>query len=130
MPGWVATRVGEILNDRGLAVKDADILALGVTYKADVGDLRESPSLRVMQALHRKGANVRFHDVYVEEVPLNGGTARRVEDLDAAVSQADCVVVLTPHSEYDLERIADRATVVFDTRNVYGSARRPNIVTL
>jgi len=130
MPDWVASRVGGILNDRGLPVKDADILALGVTYKADVGDVRESPSLRVMEALHRKGARVGFHDVYVEEVPLNGGVAHRVEDLDAAVAQADCVVLLTPHSEYDLERIADRATVVFDTRNVYGSARRPNVIAL
>jgi UDP-N-acetyl-D-glucosamine dehydrogenase len=130
MPDWVASRVGEILNDRGRAVKDADILVLGVTYKADVGDVRGSPSLRVMQALHRKGAQVSFHDFYVEEVPLNGGVARGVEDLDAAIAAADCVLLLTPHSDYDLERIADRARVVFDTRNVYGSARRPNVVTL
>ena len=130
MPDWVATRVGGILNDRGLAVKDADILALGVTYKANVGDVRESPSLKVMEALHRKGAKVSFHDVFVEEVPLDGSVARRVEDLDTAVGRADCVVLLTPHSEYDLERIADRAAVVFDTRNVYGSAGRPNVITL
>jgi UDP-N-acetyl-D-glucosamine dehydrogenase len=130
MPDWVATRVGGVLNDRGLAVKGADILVLGVSYKADVGDVRESPSLKVMQALHRKGANVRFHDFYVEEVPLNGGTARGEPDLDEAVADADCVVLLTPHADYDLERIADRAQVVFDARNAFGSARRPNIVTL
>ena len=61
---------------------------------------------------------------------MNEGVARGVEDLDAAVAAADCVLLLTPHSDYDLERIADRARVVFDARNVYGSARRPNVVSL
>jgi UDP-N-acetyl-D-glucosamine dehydrogenase len=130
MPDWVASRVGEILNDRGRAVKDAHLLVLGVTYKADVGDVRESPSIRVMQALHRKGAHVSFHDFYVKEIQLNDDVARSVEDLDAALAEADCVLLLTPHSDYDLERIAERAKVVFDTRNAYGSARRPNVVTL
>jgi UDP-N-acetyl-D-glucosamine dehydrogenase len=130
MPAYIASRVGEILNDRGRAVRGATILVLGVTYKADVGDLRESPALQTMQALHRRGADVRFHDVFVEEAPLDGSAARRVDDLEAEVAAADLVLLLTPHSAYDLDAIAERARVVFDTRNALGADRRPNVVVL
>ena len=73
MPNYVASRVAGILNDVGRAVRGSRIFVLGVTYKADVGDMRESPSLMAMQALYRKGAEVSFHDPFVEEAPLNGG---------------------------------------------------------
>ena len=130
MPNWVASRVGEILNDRGMPVRGSKILVLGVTYKSDVGDVRESPSLRAMQGLHRKGAQVSFHDFYIDRVAFNGRFEDRVPDLETAVAEADCVVLLAPHRAYDLEMIADRAKVIFDTRNAYGSARRANVVPL
>ena len=66
MPGYVAARIGEALNEVGKAVKGAKILVLGVSYKPDVGDVRESPALRVMAALHRRGARVCFHDPFVD----------------------------------------------------------------
>lgn len=82
-----------------------------------------------MQVLYRKGADVRFHDVYVDEVPLNGGSITSVE-LEPSLDEADVVVLLTPHREYDLETIADRSAIVFDTRNAFGADRRPNVVRL
>lgn len=129
MPNYVASRVGGLLNEAGLAIKGAKILILGVAYKADIGDVRESPALRVLNLLHKKGAIVTFHDFFVEEVPVNGGLIRRSE-LDECLPDADCVVLLTPHSAYDLDEIADRARIVFDTRDAYGSRRPANVVPL
>jgi UDP-N-acetyl-D-glucosamine dehydrogenase len=102
---------------------------LGVAYKPDVGDVRESPALRTMQALHKAGADVQFHDPYVERVSLNGGTIARA-DMGSAVSSADLVVLLTPHRAYDLEELAAQAKMIFDTRNAYRGERRPNVVPL
>jgi UDP-N-acetyl-D-glucosamine dehydrogenase len=130
MPNYVASRVAEILNAQGRAVKAARILVLGVAYKPDVGDVRESPALRTMQVLHKRGADVRFHDFFVKEVGLNGGVAQCVPDLEAELSAADVVLLLTPHAAYDLESIANRSRVVFDTRNAYGADRRENVIRL
>jgi len=129
MPNYVASRVAGILNDVGRAVRGSRIFVLGVTYKADVGDMRESPSLMAMQALYRKGAEVSFHDPFVEEAPLNGGTIQRTE-LAEGLANADLVLLLTPHGSYDLEWIAERAALVFDTRNAYGDASRDNVIRL
>jgi UDP-N-acetyl-D-glucosamine dehydrogenase len=130
MPGWVAARIGDALNDGGKPVRGARVLVLGVSYKADVGDLRESPALRVMEVLHRRGARVGFHDPFVREVPLNGTSLRRTELTHRAVASADCVAILTPHAAYDLDWVAERAQVIFDARNAYGPDRRPNVVPL
>ena len=130
MPNYVASRVAEILNTQGRAVNGARILVLGVAYKPDVGDVRESPALRTMQVLHKRGADVRFHDFFVDEVALNGAIARSVDDLDRAMADADVVVLLTPHAAYDLDSIAERSRVVFDTRNAYGADRRENVFRL
>jgi UDP-N-acetyl-D-glucosamine dehydrogenase len=130
MPGYVATRIGDALNQAGKAVKDARILVLGVSYKADVGDIRESPALRVMHHLHRRGAAVCFHDPYIDDVAVNGNILGRTELTRRAVSDADCVALLTPHKTYDLEWLAEHATLIFDAQNAYGADRRPNLVTL
>jgi UDP-N-acetyl-D-glucosamine dehydrogenase len=130
MPNYVASRVGEILNTQGRAVNGARILVLGVAYKPDVGDVRESPALHTMQVLHKRGADVRFHDFFVEEVGLNGARAQCVRDLEEEMEAADVVLLLTPHAAYDLESIADRSRVVFDTRNAYGAERRENVIRL
>jgi nucleotide sugar dehydrogenase len=130
MPRYIASRVGDILNDVGKPVRGSRIFTLGVTYKPDVGDVRESPSLMAMKALHRKGAVVSFHDPFVEEVPVNGVSIRR-KDLLEGLAEADLVLLLTPHSSYDLDCIADRASLVFDTRNAYGaSVPRENVIHL
>ena len=130
MPGYVATRIGEALNDVGKPVRGARILVLGVAYKPDIGDIRESPSIKVMSTLLRRGAHVNFHDPYIEAVPVNGAMLAGVELSHRAVSTADCVVLLTPHRLYDLQWIADHAPLVFDVRNAYWQERRPNVIRL
>jgi len=130
MPGYVASRIAEVLNDAGKAVKGARILVLGVSYKPDVGDLRESPAVKVIGQLHRRGATVLFHDPYTDHVDVNG------RDLDVSalsrrlLTTVDCVAILTPHSAYDLDWVAEHSDVVFDAHNAYGSAPPDNVVAL
>ena len=106
------------------------MLVLGVAYKPDVGDVRESPSLRVMQALGRRGAKLAFHDPFVEAVTVDGRRLARTELTARAVARADLVALLTPHSAYDLEWLAGTADLLFDARNALGPGRRPNLVRL
>jgi UDP-N-acetyl-D-glucosamine dehydrogenase len=130
MPGWVAARIGEALNEHAKPLKGARVLVLGVAYKPDVGDVRESPSLRVMAALARRGARLAFHDPFVEEVLVGGRRLGGRELTARAVARADLVALLTPHSAYDLEWLAATATLIFDARNAFGPGRRPNLVRL
>jgi UDP-N-acetyl-D-glucosamine dehydrogenase len=130
MPAWVAGRIGDALNDQGKAVKDARILVLGAAYKPNVGDVRESPSVKIINLLHKRGARVSFHDPFVEEIALNGASLRRIELSNLAVAGADLVAVLTPHGAYDLEWVADHARLVFDARNSYNGRRRANVIRL
>jgi UDP-N-acetyl-D-glucosamine dehydrogenase len=130
MPAYVASRIGETLNDQGKAVKGASILLLGVAYKADVGDIRESPALKVMAHLYRRGAKISFHDPYVPSVSVNGLVIQRTELTQRALSSKDCVAILTPHSSYDLDWVAGNASLIFDARNAFGPDRRPNVVRL
>ena len=127
MPEHVAARVAEILNGDGRAMRGAKVLVLGVAYKPDIGDVRESPALSTMLAMRKRGADVMFHDPYVERVPLNGGTLDRA-NLNEGVRSADIVVLLTPHSVYDLEALAEQAELIFDARNAYRGERRPNVI--
>ena len=130
MPAYVVTRIGDALNDRGRALKGAGVLVLGVSYKADVGDVRESPALRVMGILARRGAKVSFHDPYLEVVHAADVRYQRSELTRQALASADCVAVLTPHGAYDLDWIAEQAPLVFDARNAYEDRRFGNVVRL
>jgi nucleotide sugar dehydrogenase len=130
MPVWVAGRIAEALNQHGKAVKGAKVFVLGAGYKPDVGDIRESPSVRIMQHLHKRGARVSFHDPWVENLQLNGSNVRRSALTTQAVAGADLVAVLTPHSVYDLEWVADHARAVFDARNAVLGPKRRNVVKL
>ena len=130
MPGWVGRRIGEALNEHAKPLKGARVLVLGVTYKPDVGDVRESPSLRVMATLARRGARLAFHDPFVAEVTVDGRRLARTELTAKAVARADLVALLTPHSAYDLEWLAGTAPLVFDAHNAFGPSGQPNVVLL
>jgi UDP-N-acetyl-D-glucosamine dehydrogenase len=130
MPGWVAARIGEALNDQAKPLRGARVLVLGVAYKPDVGDVRESPSLRVMSTLERRGVDLAFHDPFVDAVTVGGRRLQRTELTDQAVAGADLVALLTPHSQYDLDWLARTAAVVFDARNAYGPHDHANVVAL
>ncbi|MGH2571963.1 MAG: nucleotide sugar dehydrogenase [Actinomycetota bacterium] len=130
MPGYVARRIWEAMNERDKAVQSPSVLVLGIAYKADDGDVRQSPSLKIMAHLSREGARISFHDPHVSTVPMNGRILSRTELTRRAVIEADCVALLTPHRAYDLDWIAQHASLVFDARNAYGAERRSNVVRL
>jgi len=130
MPGWVAARIGEALNEHAKPLKGAKVLVLGVAYKPGIGDVRESPSLRVMSALARRGARLSFHDPFVDAVVLDGRRLARTELTTRAVAGADLVALLTPHPSYDLGWLANTAELLFDARNAYGPGSFPNLVRL
>jgi len=117
MPEHVADRIAELLNDQRKSVNGAQILILGVAYKRDVGDMRESPALDVVMQLAGRGAEIRYHDPHVSEFEVDGRDYKGIELTDAALAEADLVVILTDHSEVDYDRVARLARRVFDTRN-------------
>ncbi len=130
MPAYVVSRIAEALNEAGKALKGARILVLGITYKPDVADVRESPALRVMSLLERRGAKVSYHDPHIPFVSRNGGASHRVPLSTRILGTSDCVALLVPHSAYDLAWIAQESKLVFDARNGYGASARSNVVRL
>lgn len=118
MPRYVVSRLQDLLNEEGKPLRDARILVLGVAYKADVDDLRESPALLIIQELQERGAQVAYHDPYIEELQVTSAEKMASTELSAErLSWADCVLVHTAHSTYDWEWVGEHARLVFDTRN-------------
>jgi UDP-N-acetyl-D-glucosamine dehydrogenase len=130
MPAYVATRVVEALGERGKAIKGASVLALGVTYKPDVGDVRESAAVQVLARLARKGARLSFHDPFVGEIRDHGLSLRRSALTRGALQSADVVLLLTPHSAYDVDMVTSHARLLFDARNAVDGRRHETVVTL
>ena len=132
MPEHVVTLVGDALNDRGRAVRGASVLVMGVTYKADVNDIRESPALEIIEMLERKGAQVSYADPFTPQISANGLKLNAVEPTPEAIAAADCVLILTNHTSFDGAMIARTARLVVDTRNALKTYRgnRSSIVTL
>lgn len=116
MPSYVVGRVADLLNDSYKPVKGSRVLLLGVTYKPDIADQRESPALAVANVFEKKQAVVEFHDPLVERWNLSGRTLARVNVLDDALSEADVVVLLQKHSSYNVQEIAEKAPLFFDAR--------------
>jgi nucleotide sugar dehydrogenase len=130
MPAYVARRVMDALNARGLAVRGARVLALGVTYKADVGDVRESAAIQVLAHLHQWGAKLAFHDPFVRQIDEHGLRLRRSRLTEKAVRNADAVLLLTPHTSYDLAQLAEWSSFLFDARNATAGSPRSNVEVL
>ena len=118
MPRYWVDKVQDALNEAGKPLKGSRVLVLGVAYKKDVDDLRESPALDIIELLRVKGADVRFHDPYVSSLIHNGHGLSSEPDLEAALAAADCVLIVTDHSVYDWPAIFRLARLVVDTRHV------------
>jgi UDP-N-acetyl-D-glucosamine dehydrogenase len=129
MPGFVAQRVSLALNDRGQALRGSKVLGVGVTYKQDVNDVRESPALLVLERLAADGAKIEYHDPFVPSVELAGKTLRSKALTPQRLAQQDAVVVLTAHSTVDFGELVRHAPLVVDTRGVT-RGRHPNVVRL
>ena len=126
MPRFAVGKVQDALNDCGKALKGSKVLILGVSYKPDIDDLRESPALDVIGLLKAKGAVVTYHDPYIPRLKHDSWEMDSVPDLMQAVSEADCVTIVTNHKVYDYRAILDQANLIVDTRNALGSMGRDN----
>ena len=118
MPRYWVEKVQDALNEAEKPVKNSRILVLGVAYKKDIDDVRESPALDIIALLKEKGADIRYHDPYVPRFSYNGLSLTSEIDLNAALSEADCVVIVTDHSVYDWQEVKARAALLVDTRHV------------
>jgi UDP-N-acetyl-D-glucosamine dehydrogenase len=127
MPYFCADKITAALNDQTKPVRGSRILVLGVAYKAGVGDLRESPGLKIMRILRQRGAEVVFHDDYIGELPEFGLVS---EPLDDALRISDCAVIVTAHPELDVQRVVDEASLVVDFRGVTRGIESANLVRL
>jgi nucleotide sugar dehydrogenase len=122
MPAYIVQRSQDLLNDDGKALKGAKVLLLGVTYKPDIADQRESPARPLGVALLAKGADLSFHDPHVKTWSLGDDALEQVTDLDAAIAQSDLVILVQNHDSYNPDALAAAATTFFDTRGVTAAA--------
>ena len=128
MPAFWVRKVQDALNEAGLAMRGAKVLVLGVAYKKDIDDLRESPALEIIDQLVQKGAAVQYHDAFCPEIRDDGhvpaGAVGRSGPLtDDLIRESDVVVIVTDHSNIDYRRVCSLARAVIDTRNACGSSR-------
>jgi len=117
MPEYVVDRIRGLLNQFSKSVKNSKILILGVAYKKDIQDMRESPALDVMKLLEKEGAKLYYNDPHIPEIRWNGDTHRSSKLTPALMKKADLVVILTDHTSYDYQWVVDNSRLIFDSRN-------------
>ncbi len=117
MPQFVVNKVRSILNSRGKPMKDSLIYVLGVAYKKDISDARESPAMEVMRLLRAEEARIAYHDPFIPRIDYEDIHLKRTELTKNALRRADCTIIITDHSSYDYQFICDNARMVFDSRN-------------
>ncbi|NLF37960.1 nucleotide sugar dehydrogenase [bacterium] len=130
MPGHVVTLVADALNTRRRSVNGSKVLLLGMAYKKNIDDVRESPAFEVWEGLVKRGAKVAFHDPFVPRVRLDGGVAASKPLTKKALAASDCVVILADHSNVDYRFVVKHARLVVDTRNACKGIRSAKIVRL
>ncbi len=129
MPHFVVTKIQNALNDRSRPLRGSHIHILGVAYKRDVDDTRESPALDVIHLLKRHGARVTYSDPHVPELHADG-IELRSEPAEERVGEADCVVIITDHSAFDYSTVVEKARLIVDTRNALKGRKSDKIVRL
>jgi len=120
MPRYTVTKVQDTLNQHKKALNGSKVLVIGVAYKPDIDDLRESPALDIIHLLGQKGAEVSYHDPYIASLRHEDINMESVADLESAVKSADCVVIVTNHSSYDYKKMLADARLIVDARNALG----------
>jgi UDP-N-acetyl-D-glucosamine dehydrogenase len=118
MPEYVVAKAIDALNEHSKSVKGSRILVLGIAYKKDINDVRESPALDILRILERKGAQLSYNDPFIPscaEDPLN---LLSVDLTDEVLESMDCVILVTNHSDYDYQRFVEHSKIFIDTRNV------------
>ncbi|KTD62021.1 nucleotide sugar dehydrogenase [Legionella spiritensis] len=132
MPLWVVNKVADALNDQAKAIKNSKILVLGAAYKCNVDDMRESPSLEIIELLQEKGAVVSYSDPHVPALPPMRHHHLELKSVDISeesLQQFDCVILATAHKAFDYTLIAEHARLIVDTRAAFKSFKSDNIVS-
>lgn len=130
MPRYVVGQIAEILNKKGRPINNSVVLLLGVAYKKDIDDIRESPALNIHSLLEEKGAKVQYYDPYIKSFDLNGKTFRSVDLTSEAISNADIVVISVDHSIVNYKTVVNHAKIVYDTRNATEGIEAVNVILL
>jgi UDP-N-acetyl-D-glucosamine dehydrogenase len=130
IPTFMVRRIADALNEKRKSLKGSKILALGVTYKRDTNDVRESPALHILEGLREKGATVYFCDPYVPSITIQGQTIHGVELTPHVLQSMDCVAILTDHSVFDYSMVAKSSSLILDTRNALKDFPRANLSLL
>ena len=128
MPHFVVDKVQNALNEASKPVKGSRVHVMGVAYKRDIEDLRESPALDVLLLLERRGARLSYSDPHVPAVKLDG--MRLEAEPETAAGEADCVVIVTDHTAFDYAGLLERSKLIVDTRNALKGMSSPKIVRL
>ena len=129
MPEYVVERVARALNEQRKSVNGSRIHVFGMAYKKDVGDVRESPALDIIELLQRRGATLSYSDPYVPSIAHGGHALEHVAPVDT-IGHVDCYVICTDHSRFEWAPIVDSGTPIVDTRNALRDFRSPTIVSL
>jgi UDP-N-acetyl-D-glucosamine dehydrogenase len=130
MPDYVVKKVDGALNDRKKSINGSRILILGVAYKKDVGDMRESPALDVIELLTKKDAIISYSDPHVPTLKVHGRKYASLKLTESVLRRQDCVVVTTNHSAFNIKYIARHSKLIVDTRNATKGMRAANIIKL
>ena len=116
MPRYVVNKINEALNGCNKSVRDSKVFVVGVSYKKDINDLRESPAIDVIHLLKTRGAEVFYYDPYVDMIQLEDLSLKGIP-LEQGLTEADCTIIITDHSSIDYQKVVDKAKLVVDTRN-------------
>ena len=130
MPYYVMSKIFDALNEREVSIKGSTFLMLGVAYKRNVNDVRESPALKIIELLKNKGGNVVYFDPYVELVRVNGYRLKNEKFTKELLKNSDCTIIATDHNCFDYETIVANAPLIIDTRNVLRHRTDANIVRI
>jgi UDP-N-acetyl-D-glucosamine dehydrogenase len=130
MPAYVVERVGDALNSQRKAINGSRVHVFGLAYKRDVGDIRESPALDIMELLVRRGATVSYTDPFVPEFRHSGFDLSSVPEAEVMAGRPDCAVICTDHTAFDYAAIAERLPLIVDTRNALRPYARPSVFPL
>jgi UDP-N-acetyl-D-glucosamine dehydrogenase len=130
MPEYVVQKIADALNTNERSIKGSRVLILGVSYKADIDDVRESPALDIIRLLMLKGARVVYHDPLVEGSPEDLEGASSVDLTAEEISSCDCAAIITGHSGIDYELVLEHVPILVDTRNVMKGYSSEKIIKL
>lgn len=130
MPQYVVEKIAEALNERGKCLKGSRILIIGVAYKKDIADVRESPALDIISLLKRRGVQIAYHDPHVHRLQINGEELKSEDLIEETLERQDCVVIVTNHSNLNYKKLVKASQLIMDTRNALKGFNEPHIVRL